>query len=390
MSRAGIARTTAMLAVGLLAGTQIQAEGVCSAWAEPARVEAQVQLRKRHHMRADPQWVSEVARSPKAAFGYQGILMSSQERQEFDERLNLRREEETNRRDLIEQANAYADRHADQFAGMYLRRTSDDVLDPPVALVMMFTGSMAIHQAALKALPPVDIPLEILPARFSAKRLQAVVQTLQRRYANFSEANGVRLIGFALDELNNVVKIAAESNLRDAAARLEAGHGGTVKAVIYPLYDDSKWVPVTQGAGWRLLGQSEHRDGVHADERTRVATSESEWEALRAVTKLLAPSRGVDFSQEIALTFTNPLGCSRSRLDDIVIDTQLQSIAARFSYSGSPRIPCVGGPAGFDVFAVAIERAALPANPITLPDRPWPEDLRNPAYCPRGLVIPRT
>jgi hypothetical protein len=90
----------------------------------------------------------------------------------------------------------------------------------------------------------------------------------------------------------------------------------------------------------------------------------------------------VEFSKEIVLTFTENLRCVKLPLKGISIDRQLRSIEARIS---SPRAEqeCRAIYTGYKVFAVAIERAALPPNPITVPVGPGKR-----GELPRGLTIP--
>ena len=374
-------------ALAVLTARPIFAAEVCSAWAEPARIAVQTQLRKEHRLRTDEPWVLEVARNPRAIVGYADIRMSPEEQAEFQARFAKLSVDEAQRGVTIRQAMAYAERYPEQFAGSYLRRSSDYFFDPPDAFVIKFTGNLAAHEAALAALPAGSIPLEILPARFSMQQLKTVQQTLDGRYLN-PPASGIRFIGSGPDLNNNVVQIRVESDLPDAAARVEAGFDGAVKATVYPVRDDSKRIPVTQGTGWRLLGRSVHRGGQPEEETTRLASSEAEWQALRSTTELSEPLSRVDFRKEIVLTVTSSLGCGELRLDDIVIDQPLQSITPKFSRAGSAYGACGAAYVGYEVFAVAIERTALPPNPITVPQaRPSWEMLQDPAYCPSGLVI---
>ena len=386
------ARGAAMaLATGLalLPAVQAGAADVCSAWAEPARVANQVKLRQRNRMRADRAWVLEVARNPQARFGYDTILMTPQERNEFQARFTRSSNDAARREPMISQARAYAEQYPNQFAGSYLRSPSDYFFDPPLAFVLRFTGDIAAHETALKSLPVADIPLEILPARFSMKQLEDLMEILQRRYEALPEDGDIKLRSYGPSVQKNVIEVEAESNASDAAARLEAGYGGKVKAIIYPMQDDTKRMAVTEGKGWRLLGRASHRGASRDSEGTRMAASEAQWRSLQAQSNLPPPLRRVDFRREIVLTFTESLGCGEIQLDDIVIDASLQSIEAKFSRAGSPRSLCALIYIGYEEFAVAIERAVLPQNPITVPSREAAVDFQNLEYCPRGLVIPR-
>jgi hypothetical protein len=192
----------------------------------------------------------------------------------------------------------------------------------------------------------------------------------------------------APDVIENVMRFEFESDLIDAAARLEAGLGGMVKVVVSPPHDDSKRVAVTAGPGWRLLGRAKHEGGAR-EKSTRAATSEIEWRELKKLTRLTNPVGSVEFRKEIVLAFAASLGCSELQLDEIVIDQSLQSITPKFWQAGSPRMMCASPYVGYEVFVVAVDRKALPPNPITVPDHPWADDRRSSTYCPRGLVIPR-
>jgi hypothetical protein len=361
------------------------AEGmeVCSAWAEPARVKSAIELRKRQRMRADESWVVQVACDPEATPGYNGILMTPAERREFDDRFSKMSEDAMRHATFGQTVQAYGKKHPQHFAGAYFRRASDDLLDPPAALVVRFTGDLSVHEKALKSLLRVDLPIEVLPAKFSMQQLEELTVALRGKYGLQLNGGPIKFLSWGPDVINNVVKVDAESNLPDAAAQIEAGHGGMVKAAIHPAVDDSPRASVQQGAGWRFLGSAEIKGGFE-DQGTKSATNDSEWQELQASYRNLLPqpARRVDFSKEIALTFTESLSCVKWHLEGISIDRQLQSIEPRISAPGADRM-CRSIYTGYEVFAVAIERAALPANPITVPVGPG-----NRGTLPRGLTIP--
>jgi hypothetical protein len=348
-----------------------------------------MQLRQRHRMRADQKWVLDVARNPQARFGYDEILMSPAELQEFQARFTRMWSHGSKRNAMVQQAKAYAERQSDSFAGSYLRNASEYLFDPPVAYVLKFTGDLTVHRQALQNLPPANIPLEILPARFSLQQLEAARKAVERRYENLPDKDGIRFTRSAPDVYENVMTVEFESDLLDVAARLEAGFNGVVKVVVHPMHDASKRVAVTEGRGWRLLGRAEHRGGAHQEQATRTATSQAEWRELREATQITEPRRSVDFRKEIVLTFAQSISCGALQLVDVLIDQPLQSITPKFSRGGSPRTMCASAYVGYEVFAVAVDRTALPPNPITVPDQPWAEERSSPTYCPRGLVIPR-
>lgn len=380
------AAITMAASVLLLAPLGAHTAEVCSAWAEPARVAVQMRLREQHRMRSDRAWVGTVARNPQSRFDYANILMAPDELAEFRQRMNkMMQGGGAARQAMIQQAQAYAAQHPEQFAGLYLRRTSDFFLDPPVALVLKFKGNLSVHTAALQDLPRADIPLEILPARFSMKQLEETMELLQRRYASLPDGGDIQLLGYGPDVQENVIEVRAESNASDAAARLVSGYGDMVRAVVHPLRGDSQQADVTQGAAWRLLGRAERRGTDPSAEGTQLATSEGAWRALREANDLPPPLQPVDFRRQVVLTFTQSIGCGTTLLQDLVIDRELRSIEPRFTGTGSPRRACALPYVGYEVFAVAIERAALPVNPITVPTGLG--DFQNPAYCPRGLVI---
>jgi hypothetical protein len=148
------------------------AREVCSAWAEPARIAVWIERRKRHRMRADQPWVFEVAGNPQSSFGYENILMSPQEQQEL--------------------------------------------------------------QAALADLPKAQIALEIRSGCFTMQQLQARMQAMTLDSKSLA-AEGIDLMGYGPRVDEKVIRLEVRSNRLDAAARLEAGHEGMVKAIVYPI-----------------------------------------------------------------------------------------------------------------------------------------------------------
>jgi hypothetical protein len=329
----------------------------------PAGVETAVKVRDALGLRSDRDWVEMVHNDPTSTLSNLGILLTPAELAQLQQQQSMP--------DDYSALVAYGIRHADQYGGMYI--------DQPLGLpVMLFTGSIDAHRAAINTLPrgaAVDVRL----CTFTEAELTAVLDDLD---FNALRSEGIDVISASLDTINNVVTVEAKAASPQAEAVLEERYGGKLVATIHPL--PGAWVNRGAGNGWRLIANMERgADWAYA---ARGATSEAEWTALWNELSPGLDRPAVDFNSEIVAVFGVGMGggCREVRLDDVVIDPAADAVYPQTSDPLAPRV-CDDVLNGAAMFVVGLARDALPEFPFKLY---W----QDPAKCPgcdgsEGFVV---
>jgi hypothetical protein len=244
---------------------------------------------------------------------------------------------------------AYAQEHADEFAGMYL--------DPPGSshFVMLFTANVDQHAAAVAAIDP---GATVRSARFTEAELREILESAMRAMTNL---DGVELLFGAVDTIRNVVTIEVKTDDPTFELRTELQYGGRVDVTAHPV--PGPWQNATGGEGWRLLASG--RASASEAYRVRAATSDREWTDLWAAIGLGGRAPDVDLATEVVVTFAQGIGsgCTELRLDGVAIGDRTV-----FSQTSDPLAPraCTADLAGAAIFVVAVERSALPPDGFVL------------------------
>jgi hypothetical protein len=335
-----------------------------SATAEPAAdLETALKVRDALGLRSDRDWVEMVQNDPASILSNLGILVSA------DELAQLRQQQSM--ADDYSALVAYGIRHADQYGGMYI--------DQPIGLpVMLFTGDLDAHRAAINALPR-GAAVDVRPCTFTEAELTAVLADLD---FDALRRQGIDVISASLDTINNVVTVEAKAASPAAKTALEERYGGKLVATIQPL--PGAWSNQAAGNGWQLVANMERgADWAYA---ARGATSEVEWTALWNELSPGLDRPAVDFSHDMVAVFGVGMGggCREVRLDDVVIDPAAGAVYPRTSDPLAPRV-CDDMLSGAAMFVVALARDGLPAFPFKVY---W----QDPAMCPgcagsEGFVV---
>lgn len=325
-----------------------------SASPEPAAdLETAIAVREALGMRSDRDWVEEVQGDPASLLSNLGILLSAAELADLQRQQSML----DDRSALV----AYGVRHADQYGGMYI--------DQPLGTaVILFTGNLDTHQAAVSGLPrgaAVDVRL----CTFTDAELTAVMDDLD---FNALRSEGIDVISASLDTIGNVVRVEAKAASPDAKTLLEDRYGGKLVATIHPL--PGAWSNRGAGNGWQLVANMERSSDWAFS--ARGAINESEWVALWNELSPGLERPQVDFGTQIVAVFGVGIGggCREVRLDDVVIDQAGGRVYPKTSDPLSPRV-CDSSLTGASVFVVALARDALPPVPFKLF---W----QDPAFCP--------
>ena len=128
----------------------------------PADIETAIAVREALGMRSDRDWVEQVQQDPASVLSNLGILLSAAELADLQQQQSML----DDRSALV----AYGVRHADEYGGTYI--------DQPVGTqVMLFTGNLDAHRAAV-ALLPRGASVDVRPATFTEAELTAVMADL--------------------------------------------------------------------------------------------------------------------------------------------------------------------------------------------------------------------
>ena len=265
----------------------------------PADIESAIAVREALGMRSDRDWVEKVQRDPASVLSNLGILVSAAELADLQQGQSML----DDRSALV----AYGVRHSDEYGGTYI--------DQPIGTqVMLFTGNLDAHRAAI-ALLPRGASVDVRPATFTEAELNAVMNDLD---FNALRSEGIDMITASVDTINNVVRVEAKSASPDAKALLEGRYGGKLVATIHPL--PGAWSNRGGGDGWRLVANMER--GADWAYVARGATTEAQWTALWNELSPGLERPQVDFADEIVGVFGVGMGggCREVRLDDVAID----------------------------------------------------------------------
>lgn len=309
-----------------------------------AEIQRIMELRRDWGLEDDEDLVRRLATDPSAVDSILGIPVTPDEAATLEAMFT-----EDPRSRLI----AYGYGQPEEYADSYVER-------PGGGFVMLFTGHLELHRAAIEAFPG-DFPFEVRLARYTKADLRA----LQSQVVDeFLAMDGVQMMSVGVDTIGNRVIAEAKSNDPTLEARLESEHQGMLDATIYPL--PGPWGNVEAGGGWRLLVAGQGRpfdDGYNVS----VATTADEWHALWAIVDPVNPEPGVDMESEIVVSFAHGIGssCPELRLDDVVINAGARVVYSVTSDPLAPRV-CTADLVGAAFFVVALARQALPPSPFVV------------------------
>jgi hypothetical protein len=168
-------------------------------------------------LRADEAWVRSVAADPNATSDLLGIPLTKAEAIEFQGRQQVLTS-------VAGLAQRYADEHPEQFAGLFIDQQHKLV-------VILFTGDVETHQAALAKLVPGDAePLAVRLAATSKADLEALMERIVNDRDWFKTIDAA-FTGAGLDEMQNLVDLEI-SSANPAAPALILQHFGVGPAVL--------------------------------------------------------------------------------------------------------------------------------------------------------------
>lgn len=304
------------------------------------------ELRRDWGLRSDDDWVRTVAADPDSIQSVLGIPVMAEEAADLEQML---------REDPVTRLTAYGAKNFDSFGGL--------MIDPPGTnhYVMLFTGDLERHRAALAALPGAPA-VELRGCQFTESEMKAVMDVI---VADLGHASDPQLMSVSLDTRNNRVVLEAKSNTPGLQSDLEARYGGSVIVNLYPL--PGPWANRQEGVGWRLLASGILRGASEEAYRVHAATTDEEWQVLWRILDTVNPAPPIEIGSEIAVSFAEGIGsgCPEVRLDDVVFDFADRVI---YSVTSDPLAPrgCTADLVGAAFFVVALDRAALPDSPFTV------------------------
>jgi hypothetical protein len=305
-----------------------------------------MRIRAEFGFRSDADWVTTVNADPQSILSNLGVRMTA------DEMAQLARQQSAP--DDRSALTAYAMRHSDQYGGLFIDTATRGT-------VMLFTGDLDRHRAAIAALPR-GATVDVRQCTFTEGDLMSVMKSINR---GVLLAEGIDIMSYGLRTDQNVVVIDAKSDAPDAKARLEARYGGRVVVNIFPF--PGPWANRPAGDGWRLVSAIQR--GPQWAYTVRVAASQAEWSVLWAELSPGLAEPGISFVSEIAVLFADGTGgpgsCDEVRLDDVAIDVNNALVFSRTSDPLAPR-GCDLMLGGSAVFIVAVARDALPPTPFTV------------------------
>ena len=314
----------------------------------PAELADAIQLREAFGLRADPEYVAQVAEDPAATTAELGIPLLPAEAAEIRRRFAAQ--------DRMGALTAYGAEHRDQFGGLYIDQQAGGTV------VLLFTGDIAQHQRAVAALAPAGVRTVVRQVRHTEAELEALQQQLTREM-DALQPRGVEFITSWTDVERNIVQLEAKSNDPTLEATLEAAHPGMVDVVIHPL--PGPWRNAEAGEGWRLVTFGETDNGEAYN--VRAAVDAASWETMWGEVGLGDAAPDIDWDSEVAVSFAYGIGssCREIRLDDVVIDRTERLVHSVTSDPLAPRA-CTADLVAAHVFIVALDRSALPTSPFTV------------------------
>jgi hypothetical protein len=141
-----------------------------------------------------------------------GVPLSAAELQEFERRQRTTRAVQS----IVE---GYAARHPGEFAGMSVDQSRG------VVVVVLWTGHLAEHEAALRAKLAPDAAIEFRQARWSERELRALQDKIVRNDEAWFAGIGASPQRVGVDIRENAVVIGISSANPDAAALIIAHYG---------------------------------------------------------------------------------------------------------------------------------------------------------------------
>ena len=172
-----------------------------------------IRLRTFLGLRADEEWVRAVSADPGARTTY-GIPLTLAE--EAD--LNAREASQEELGPLLEE---YASEHPDDFAGMLVDNDKGGVL------VMLFTGHLEEHAAAIAKLIKPGAPVEVRLAPIAQEDLEALMERINSDSDALQNA-GVFVLVISTDEQSGKLVVEVSTERGDAQPLLAARYGPNV------------------------------------------------------------------------------------------------------------------------------------------------------------------
>lgn len=302
-----------------------------------------VRVREVFGLRADPEYVADVAADPRADSEMFGIPLLPDETVEMLRRFRAQED--------LDRFKAYAAEHPDEFGGLYIDQQAGG------EVVMLFTASLERHRLAVAALAPPGVNARVRRAQFTEVELDRALASL-----DFGELGRLQFSPMTafVDVMRNIVVLEGKSNVPGIDRALEAQHGGMLEVVVHPM--PGPWENTASGDGWRLLASGETpRLGVLA--ALDAASAEALWRELALPGSLPA----VEWDREFVASFAwgVPTTCRERRLDSVVIDDRRDLVYSQASDPLNPR-PCTSNLDGAVAFVVAVERDAVGAGEWTI------------------------
>jgi hypothetical protein len=263
--------------------------------------------------------------------------------------------------ELGQVAQAYGQRHPDEFAGVYYDQQHGG------RLVARFTGHLDVHQHALDDLLGSPGRVVVLSAVFTEATLQRIVDAVGGSYPQLA-AQGIDLMTAGVDVIHNRVEVEAKTDNPEAERILQAyGPPGVIVVHLYPA--DKPWSQPTEGPGWRLLGAFDTHLPYTVAIALDPAQLATEWERYG----LPGDPPAWDPPREVVIILSDGIGssCPELRLDGVVMDADARLVHGEFSDPYTPRV-CTADLAGAKTFVVAVARDLLPPSPFTLRIRAEP------------------
>jgi hypothetical protein len=157
--------------------------------AAEAEIKDALRFRTEFGLRADDAFVRQLRNDPAAVIGY-GIPMLPAELEDLQARADTA--------DAITNVvDTYAATVPDAFGGQYIESTTGTVY-------ALFLGDLAVHRAALSKLLRPSSPLELMPARYSERALNALMAAFLPNQAWLKEI-GAPIAGASLETSQNRV-----------------------------------------------------------------------------------------------------------------------------------------------------------------------------------------
>lgn len=176
-----------------------------------------IRLRTFLGLQADEEWVRAVSADPGARTNY-GIPLTLAE--EAD--LNAREATQEELGPLLEE---YAAKHPDDFAGMLIDNDKGGIL------VMLFTGHLEEHAAAIAKLIKPGAPVEVRLAQVAQEDLEALMNRINSDSELLQNA-GVFVLVISTDEVGGKLVVEVSTQRGDAQPLLAARYGPNVEVKV--------------------------------------------------------------------------------------------------------------------------------------------------------------